>query len=538
MRHTYSLDAESIKQVEKAVSELYRNKEEFCKNCKISRSTYYKIIKGKNVDFDIRNLVEKHLKEKGKLKDEEPLVWISKLEQQPKNQHDNAQYNSDNDLSTRITKIQKALEIRIYEKCGRMRVLTMKEPIETLKVYVNLDICSNNNKHRLYLDNILANELIRLRENNQPDSLRLIVVGSAGAGKTMLLRRLALSCFQETSVLNKKRHLPIYIRLRDYTEEQEEIPGLENYIVHEYNIDSSDIVLLSQTGQLLILFDGFDTIGSNNKEKVYYQINRFINKFPNNDYIISCKNEERIFETFEQVELSVLDDKKICTLVENRIRVNSPYLSDDQKNKLLAEIQNDKDLRVIAQNPLLLVLICLIYADRGFDALVKEKWKVIYEATSVLLEGWDREQGIAYETETNFSKKDKAKFLSFVAYRLIQNGKDCLNEQTLEEYISEYIQNIHSTYPNQNPQRLYTAQDIFTSLESEHTLLIRRSDWKYEFPRIIFKDLFAMIFIRSEFKSLDSFKSQDILRVYPNRWERFLKVADSAYPVIFGEANS
>ena len=93
-----------------------------------------------------------------------------------------------------------------------------------------------------------------------------------------------------------------------------------------------------------------------------------------------------------------------------------------------------------------------------------------------------------------------------------------------------------STYPNLNPQKLYTVQDIFTSLESEHTLLIRRSDWKYEFPKIIFKHFFAMNYIRSKFKYLDKFKSQDILCEYPDRWKRFLEVAESAYPIIFEDA--
>jgi hypothetical protein len=93
-----------------------------------------------------------------------------------------------------------------------------------------------------------------------------------------------------------------------------------------------------------------------------------------------------------------------------------------------------------------------------------------------------------------------------------------------------------STHPSLNLQKqLYNVQDILTSLESENTLFIKRSDWRYEFPNQIFKDFFTIFFIRREFKSLDRFKSQDIFRQHRTRWERFLKVAESAYPIIFDE---
>ena len=539
----------------------------------LSRTTFYRVMYDRTVSMGTIKAVEYALNKSGELKDGEKLRYIHKserkAEQENKNCEVNNTINEDNqdllttsepsnseslvstvnsngrndhdsdDLCATIQKIQKTIEQRIKEKCGKIRILKMREPISTLELYVNIDIdidtCNQQKKKRLHLDNIFAKELVKIDNENQPHSQRLIVIGSTGSGKTMLLRRLALSCFQENSFLKEKKHFPIYIRLREYTENKEKIQDLDQYIVSEYNIDISDIHLLSKTGQFLILLDGFDSIESDHKKFVHDQINRFIDRFPYNDYIIACKTEDLIFERFEKVELSPLNDQQIRTLVENRIKVNSPDLSEDQKNELLSQIQNDPELLLIAKNPLLLVLICLICAERRIEGVKKQKWKVIYEAISVLLEGWDREQGITSETQTNFSKTDKAKFLSFVAFRLTQLGRDCLDQQTLEEYILEYIQNILSTHPRLNLQKLYNVQDILTSLESENTLFIKRSDWRYEFPNPIFKDFFTMFFIRREFKSLDRFKSQDIFRQHRTRWERFLKVAESAYPIIFDE---
>ncbi|MBO3458569.1 NACHT domain-containing protein [Aetokthonos hydrillicola Thurmond2011] len=520
MGYTYCLDKISVKRIEDALKKKTITKTDFYGGCEISKTTFNRMMGCGSVDRKTKEKVNRYLTKTHLL--EEDLEWQEKEASSPKPE----------DEVNRTNQIQIALKKRIHEKCGTMRVLTMKEPIPTLEVYVNLDINSSDNKQRLHLDDNLANELVKRRENDQPHSHRLIVVGSTGTGKTMLLRSLALTCFQENS-LNNKQHLPIYIRLRDYIEKEKTIPALEQYIVSEYDISISDIGLLSQTGQLLILLDGFDSIESNNKENVYNQINKFVDKFPNNDYIISCKNEERIFERFEQIQLCPLDEKQIRSLVDKRIKVKSPYLSEENKNKLLKEIKSDPDLFVIAQNPLLLVLICLTYEKPELKELKKEKWKVIHEAISVLLEGWDREQGITYETETNFSRRDKAKFLSLVAFHLIESGKDCLDRETLEEFIQEYIQKMLSNDPNRNTQKLYTVQDIFTSLESERSLLFRRSDWKYEFPQKIFRYFFAMIFIRTEFKSLDKFKSKDLYRKDPATWKKFLEVAENAYPIIF-----
>jgi|GEM_PF-3596278 len=565
---SYYLDKDSIDVMKQAPSYLRLTNKAFSDECHIGLTTYGRIINGKPVNLNTVEEVEKYFEQNEKLSKMKRLNWIIKPKKRDEQEYKHNNHNlnninngsiptikepnnlessfssirlnnqhisNDDYLDERIAEIQKTLESKINEKCGKIRVLKMGEPIATLKVYVNIDIISKQNERRLYLDNPLASELVRLKKYSEPDSQRIIVVGSTGSGKTMLLRRLALSCFQEKSLLKKKQHFPLYISLRDYIENGEKIPKLEQYIVYEYSIEISDIELLSKTGRLLILFDGFDSINSDSKKFVYHQINAFIDRFPNNDYIISCKSDKHIFERFEQVKLRPLDYKQICSLIKNRIDVKSPYLSEKQENELLKQIDDDKDLLLIAQNPLLLVLICLVYAERGIDGLQKEKWKVIYEAVFVLLEGWDREQGIIYETETNFSKRDKSKFLSFIAFSLTQSGKDRLDQQTLEEYTSEYIQKILSTYPYLTPEKLYTVEDILTSLESEHTLLIRRSDLKYEFSNLIFKDFFTLIFIRSEFKSLEKFESQDMVRQHPTRWERFLTVAKNAYPIIFDD---
>ncbi|GCL41312.1 NACHT domain-containing protein [Dolichospermum planctonicum] len=377
----------------------------------LSRTTFYRVTSDQTVSMATIKAVEYALNKSKYLKDGEKLGYIHeserKAEQENKNCKVNNTINEDNqdllttsepsnsqslvstvnfngrndhesdDLCATTQKIQKTIEQRIKEKCGKIRILKMREPISTLELYVNIDIyidiCSQQNKQRLHLDNIFTKELVKIDNENQPHSQRLIVIGSTGSGKTMLLRRLALSCFQENSFLKEKKHFPIYIRFREYTENKEKIQDLEQYIVSEYNIDISDINLLSKTGQLLILLDGFDSIESDHKKFVHDQINRFIDRFPNNDYIIACRTEDLIFERLEKVELSPLDYQQIRTLVENRIKVNSPDLSEDQKNELLSQIQNDLGLLLIAKNPLLLVLICLICAERGIEGVKKQK---------------------------------------------------------------------------------------------------------------------------------------------------------------------
>lgn len=167
--------------------------------------------------------------------------------------------------------------------------------------------------------------------------------------------------------------------------------------------------------------------------------------------------------------------------------------------------------------------------------MTTKKWDLVRESISIELEEWDLEQGIEYETATNFSRIDKENFLSFVAFHTIQDGKTCLTKETVEEYASQYIQDIQSENPNLNLEHIYGVQNILDSLNLNHTLLVEKNDRRYEFPTIIFKDYFTLKFIRSKFKTLEEFKTNKIVRNHPEKWERFLEIAESAYPVLFGD---
>jgi predicted NACHT family NTPase len=510
-----------IKTLEDSRAALGCTKEQFSGFCKISKTCFTDMLQGRSVTAEIRVSVEIFLRQ-------EERLGIKKL-------GDKEFLGYEVVFSSNFSEIYTQLNSEIAERCGKMRVLGMMEHVATSEVFVDLDICSEKNKQRLHLDS-LADELVKLESEDQPHSLRLIISGSAGTGKTMLLRNLALSCFDIDSALHQNKRIPIYIRLREYAT-RNLASELENYIVDEYDIGSDDFKELSKAGKLLILLDGLDSVEIDEKQLIYDRINKLVTKFPDNDYLISCRFEKYIFESFERVHLCPIDDiKQISDFIQKRIKVNSPYLTTDQKDKLIEQIGNKENgLSEIAKNPLLLVLICLTYAKKDLEGLSTDKWDLVRESISIELEEWDLEQHIDYETATNFSKTDKENFLSFVAFRTIQDGKTLLSEETVKEFTSQYINDIWPEDSNLNLEQIYGVQNVLNSLDLNHSLLFRKKDQRYEFPTSIFRDYFTLKFIRSKYKTLENFKSGKIFRDDKTKWETFLENTGNAYSVLFGD---
>ncbi len=120
-------------------------------------------------------------------------------------------------------------------------------------------------------------------------------------------------------------------------------------------------------GKLLILLDGLDEVPTKNLNSVIDQIQDFVDKYDKNRFITSCRTAayRSSFRRFSDVVMADFDDTQIEQFIRNWF--NS---EEDKKAKTaekcweLLQKSENKGAKELAQTPLLLTFLCLVYDQK------------------------------------------------------------------------------------------------------------------------------------------------------------------------------
>lgn len=134
------------------------------------------------------------------------------------------------------------------------------------------EICRNHRHFKIGLNDIYVDfqEELKIPTNIKvkidQHSLRLIITGSLGIGKTTYLKKLALSILDTKEASVAPYQVPLFINLREYVDEtKKNNVNLLCYIAKYYQFDSVDPLrklLLGESDTCILLLDSLDQIGS------------------------------------------------------------------------------------------------------------------------------------------------------------------------------------------------------------------------------------------------------------------------------------
>ncbi|MBD2211213.1 NACHT domain-containing protein [Nostoc linckia FACHB-104] len=451
-------------------------------------------------------------------------------------QYDMAQAS---ELTNLVQKCRAQIKRQIEDHCGNIKILTMSKPVAINKIYVDLKIIDKDDSKRIKIPDPFEKEI----KNNQ---LKVIVTGDIGSGKTTFLKRLAFSCIQGEIL---PEQLPLHIFLKEYTE-ADKSQNLFNFIANKYNLDKSclDRILKDEKiDRCLLIFDGLDQIEETNREHLINKVKDFIDKYPNNDYIISCRkfSDKGLLEPFEEIKIEKLDKEQIENFIYKRFKVLSSTEDsqcNDSAEKLIEYLKNNENILKLCENPLMLALICLEYINKREEKLsrTETKWAIVREAVEIWLDKWNTEQGRKGQRAYNTYFVEK--LLSFIAYKTFKDTYIYLSKERLIKYIQEFI--IDSPLINYDAQhQLDThAEKIFQALVDIYGITPTTDNDFYSFPHIIFRNYFAIFYIGRNCQSIDEFKetlrnAETTLGKCSIDWKELLEDADKVYNVLFGGTN-
>ncbi|WWR15372.1 NACHT domain-containing protein [Lachnospiraceae bacterium JLR.KK008] len=204
---------------------------------------------------------------------------------------------------------------------------------------------------------------------------RSIVIDNAGMGKSTIAKYLA------TQAVIRKSGIPIMIELRKLKKEKYIMSFIEEqFDQFDKKIASADLKCMLKEGGFIVFFDGYDEIAVELRQTVTEDIRYFIERAPENTYILTSREESELssFSDFLEYTIQPLRMNEAFALI--RKYDNYGKHAED----LITKIKEEENLKVLKEfltNPLLVSLLYKTYMYKGEIPYKKiEFYKQVYEA--------------------------------------------------------------------------------------------------------------------------------------------------------------
>lgn len=244
------------------------------------------------------------------------------------------------------------------------------EPTFLKEFYIPLDISRDKTK----ISSATLNNLIKISNN-------LIISGTAGCGKSLMMRYLLLNSIE------KAFKIPVFIELRNLNDYNSTLRSFIDESLQRFKLDltSEYIDTALENGQFLFLFDGFDEVVIQKKADVATQISNMSDQYNKNWYIVSSRPDREFsgWQNFTELSVEPLTLKKACLLVE-KLQFDSEI-----KVKFITDLKENlyQKHESFLSNPLLLSIMLITY---GLSASIPNKLSIFFsQAYEALFERHD-----------------------------------------------------------------------------------------------------------------------------------------------------
>ncbi|MBD2169537.1 NACHT domain-containing protein [Calothrix membranacea FACHB-236] len=345
---------------------------------------------------------------------------------------------------------------------------------------------------------------------------RLIVKGSPGSGKTMLLRHIAL-CYADgrwSSLFNKFPYIPILLELHRLSSSEKTIQEhLEDAFDRDGFPNAKHFVSESlDKGRLLLLFDGLDEVNSDSRARVVNEIKNLLDKYLKCPVIITCRTAVYRDEFHEVVERTLevveFNDQQIREFL---ISWKPDMPTDKSVDQLIQTLHDRPRIMALARNPLMLTIIAYLYADTNF-VLPHSRAEFYRKATDILLEQWHQERN-------QFQARDKKLILQHLALFFQDNAnKQGQDRRSVDWRIVEL--EVKKILPDLNLQPETDTKQILQEIVERNGLLLAIDGGeRYQFAHLTLQEFFAASQLLNNANGLISRFKAD-----PDAWRETLKL--------------
>lgn len=290
------------------------------------------------------------------------------------------------------------------------------EPVHLYDFYIPTGLSSFN-----------ANiEIATIKELNKVDN-NLIITGTGGSGKTILLKHLLLDSLKE------KKQIPVFIELRDYNSYNRTFEDFLINSILDFNldVDKKFIRKAFKAEHFLFLLDGLDEVKTKKRDKIVKGIDQLTKKYKTH-IILTSRPDENLssLNHFTELHMSPLSLRKCISLIDKL------PADEEIKNKFQLDLKNSlyQKHKSFLSNPLLLSIMLITY---GYSADIPTKLSIFYnQAYEALFQRHDALKGaFQRKKETNLDIKDFAKIFSVFCILTYDKRKFEFSESDIIKYL-------------------------------------------------------------------------------------------------------
>ena len=271
---------------------------------------------------------------------------------------------------------------------------------------------------------------------------KIVITGTGGIGKSMLLKYLFLNTIKLTD------YIPILLELRSLNSIDNEKFEIFSYIYsilvdNGFDLKEEYFEKSMQEGGYVILFDGFDELNRKKADLVGSEIKRLTDHYNKNHFIISSRPMDEFigWNDFCEVSVCPLTKKQAINLI-NKIEYD-----ESVKEKFLVALNENlyDKYESFASNPLLLTIMLMTFSNH---ASIPERLNDFYEQ--------------AFATLYNMHDATKDCYT-----RDIRTGLGCEEFKTIFSYIcfKTYFKNEHEFSEPQIRDYIQQAKDKFGNIK-------------------------------------------------------------------------
>ncbi len=330
-----------------------------------------------------------------------------------------------------------------------------------------------------YKDDIISADTV---ENLMKISQNIVIIGSGGTGKSMLIRHLFLN------VHRRGLYVPVLVELRKIVNVESDNALLD--LIHsciesfDVKLDQDQFEYSLRTARYIFFFDGLDEVKEELRKRAQYLIQEISKKYPQNGYIVSSRKEGMHFnelQTFTVVKACPFNKKQAVELIN---KIGGKNEKTKEFARLLEKELYDKH-KDFTSNPLLLTMMYITFMDNN---KIPEHLTDFYEnAYAALYKRHDANKEGLFKRYFKSDKLGEKEFKDLFAYFCFQSyfrQEYEFDKEDICEHIKNGINRLNLIEALDNPD--YFFEDI-----KDIVCLIVEEGNKYRFAHRSFQTYFA-----------------------------------------------
>jgi predicted NACHT family NTPase len=269
---------------------------------------------------------------------------------------------------------------------------------------------------------------------------RLVIMGPAGAGKTTLMRWIAVRAAStnfEYPLDDWNAAVPFLVRLRQFGDSAFPRPESFPSLIAPSIADTMPKGWVHQrlhSGRGVIMVDGVDEVAESRRAEVQKWVKDLVDTFPECRFIVTSRPHavEQGWlksEGFDDADLQPMDLAGIETFIDHwHLAVAEEVRREDEigplerlATNLKITLRQNRAIRLLATNPLLCSVICALHRDTN-EQLPEDRLDLYERCCSMLLERRDPESNLHISGYPRISYRQERSLLDDLAYWMTRNA--------------------------------------------------------------------------------------------------------------------